>query len=144
MIKIADISNLKELVDLALKLWDNHTYDELEKSMKEVLENKNAIIYLYYIENKAIAFAYCQLRFDYVEGTNSSPVGYLEGILVDKNYRKSKIAKSLLKECEIWVKEKGCTELASDCQINNIQSQIFHEKVGFTEANRIICFTKKL
>ena len=41
-------------------------------------------------------------------------------------------------------KTKGCTEFASDCELSNVQSVQFHLNVGFEEANRIICFTKKL
>ncbi|WP_225743526.1 GNAT family N-acetyltransferase [Marinilactibacillus sp. Marseille-P9653] len=36
----------------------------------------------------------------YVEGTNTSPVGYLEGIYVEPYYRRHKIAQVLLEHCE--------------------------------------------
>lgn len=58
--------------------------------------------------------------------------------------RKKGIAKALLAACEDWAKEKGCTEFASDCELDNTQSLQFHLHMGFGEANRIICFTKKL
>ena len=89
-----------------------------------------------------IAFAQCQLRYDYVEGTESSPVGYLEGIFVAEEYRKRGYAADLLAECEKWAGEKGCTEFASDCELDNEDSLKFHMALGFEEANRIICFKK--
>ena len=91
-----------------------------------------------------VGFAQCQLRRDYVEGTESSPVGYLEGIYVVELWRKQGLAKALLAACEGWAKGKGCTEFASDCELDNTQSLQFHLKAGFREANRIICFTKKI
>ena len=84
------------------------------------------------------------MRCDYVEGTDSSPVGYLEGIYVAEAYRKQGFAKALLAACESWAKTKGCSEFASDCELTNTQSLQFHLRMGFEEANRIICFTKKL
>ncbi len=39
------------------------------------------------------------MRTDYVEGTESSPVGYLEGIFVKEEYRKNGYAKELLFAC---------------------------------------------
>lgn len=54
------------------------------------------------------------------------------------------IAKALLAASESWAKSRGCTEFASDCELENTQSLQFHLNVGFEEANRIICFTKKL
>ena len=91
-----------------------------------------------------VGFAQCQLRYDYVEGTKTTPVGYLEGIFIKEEYRNKGYAKQLLAECEAWAKEKGCQEFASDCEINNIDSFHFHKAVNFREANRIICFTKVL
>lgn len=41
-------------------------------------------------------------------------------------------------------KGKGCTEFASDCELDNLDSLHFHQAMGFAEANRIICFTKPL
>ena len=53
-------------------------------------------------------------------------------------------AKQLLSECERWARKQGCKQFASDCELYNETSLAFHLKVGFTEANRIICFTKEL
>lgn len=35
-------------------------------------------------------------------------------------------------------------EFASDCELGNEESLAFHLKLGFKEANRIICFAKSL
>ncbi len=53
-------------------------------------------------------------------------------------------AKELLTACEAWARAKGCKEFASDCELENIKSFQFHKAMGFEEANRIICFVKKL
>jgi aminoglycoside 6'-N-acetyltransferase I len=79
-----------------------------------------------------------------VEGTVSNPVGYLEGIYVKKEFRLRGVSKELLIECEAWAKDKGCSEFASDCELNNTESLKFHLQVGFEEVNRIICFKKML
>ena len=92
----------------------------------------------------AVGFAQCALRHDYVEGTCSSPVGYLEGIYVAPACRHRGFARALLRACENWAEEMGCTEFASDCELTNSDSYAFHKSMGFAEANRIICFTKKL
>ena len=91
-----------------------------------------------------VVFAQCQLRHDYVEGTEFSPVGYLEGIYVAEAYRKQGIARDLLACCEKWAKEKGCWEFASDCELTNLESQAFHQAVGFREANRIVAYVREL
>ena len=144
MIRKAESKDLPILAELACQLWPDHTVEEMQVEFAEILAKPDSAFFLAYVEDVPIGFAQCQLRYDYVEGTDSSPVGYLEGIYVASEYRKHGIARELLTACESWAKEKGCTEFASDCELENTQSLQFHMKVGFEEANRIICFTKKL
>lgn len=143
-LKCATIQDLDAVVNLALKLWPHHKKNEFEEEFNEFLNDSNASIHLAYKGEVAIGFAQCQLRFDYVEGTSGNPVGYLEGIYIDEEYRRKGIGRRLVKACELWSKSKGCFEFASDCQLDNSESYNFHVKIGFTEANRIICFIKKL
>jgi len=137
-------NDIQAAASLALKLWPDNSIDEFSREYSELLNEPNAAVFLAYSQETPVGFAQCQLRCDYVEGTESSPVGYLEGIFVKEDYRKRGIAKQLLKECENWARGKGCTEFASDCELTNIESLHFHLNLGFEEANRIICFTKKL
>ncbi len=143
MIKKAQRSDIQDLVRLGVKLWPDHEVDEMAGEFEAFLKNEDTALFLA-LEGESVGFAQCQLRRDYVEGTGTSPVGYLEGIFVEEAYRNRGCARDLLKACEAWVKEKGCTEFASDCELGNDTSLAFHLSVGFEEANRIICFTKKL
>lgn len=144
MIQKAKMNDLPILVELTSLLWPYHTAEDMKGELSEILEQEEAAFFLAYDSKTPIGFAQCQLRHDYVEGTETSPVGYLEGIYVAEGYRKQGVARELLSACESWAKEKGCAEFASDCELDNAQSLQFHLNVGFQEANRIICFTKKL
>ena len=144
MIRKAEIKDLAILAELACQLWPNHTVEEMRVAYAQIIEKPDAAFFLAFAQETAVGFAQCQLRCDYVEGTDSSPVGYLEGIYVAEACRKQGVAKALLTACESWAKSKGCCEFASDCELTNTQSLQFHLRVGFEEANRIICFTKKL
>lgn len=140
MIRRAVPSDISTIAALALKLWPGHDREELMTELGELLVKKDVAFFLAAEQG----FAQCQLRYDYVEGTGSSPVGYLEGIFVEENCRRQGLAKQLLAACESWAREQGCREFASDCELTNTQSLHFHLGLGFEEANRIICFTKKL
>ncbi len=144
MIKRAGMNEAGELADLAAQMWKDHDPEDLEAEFRKLVMNDEAACFIKYAEHKPIAFAQCQLRHDYVEGTESSPVGYLEGIYVQEKYRKNGYAAELLSECEKWAKEKGCAEFASDCELDNADSFAFHISLGFEEVNRIICFRKDL
>jgi aminoglycoside 6'-N-acetyltransferase I len=144
MIKRAEKEDAEILARLAIQMWEDHTLAELEDEFKEITEKEDAACFIKYVDDVPIAFAQSGLRYDYVEGTDSSPVGYLEGIFVAEKYRKNGYAAELLIECEKWAKEKNCTEFASDCELVNEDSLKFHMALGFEEANRIICFRKDI
>ena len=144
MIRKADKKDADVLAALAVQMWTGHDPDELAEEFRELTENEDAACFLKYVGDRPVAFAQCQLRHDYVEGTNSSPVGYLEGVFVTEAYRRNGFAAQLLAACETWVKEKGCTHFASDCELDNADSLWFHMATGFEETNRIICFKKEL
>lgn len=82
MIKQANREDVQTASNLALQLWPNHTLDEFNEEMAQLINAENATIFLAYVDDEAVGFAQCQLRTDYVEGTHSSPVGYLEGLFV--------------------------------------------------------------
>ena len=138
------MEDARNLANLAIQMWTDHTPEDLEEAFRKLVINDEAACFIKYAADKPIAFAQCQLRHDYVEGTERSPVGYLEGIFVSEEYRKKGYAAELLSECEKWAKEKGCTEFASDCELDNADSFRFHMSLGFEVANRIICFRKDL
>lgn len=144
MVRKAGRDDITIVANLAVFLWNNHSVDELIDELSTILSKGTAQFFLKYENDIPVGFAQCQLRYDYVEGTETTPVGYLEGIFVKDAYRNKGYAKELLMRCEQWAKAKGCSEFASDCEMDNNNSFQFHKAMKFVEANRIICFTKKL
>jgi aminoglycoside 6'-N-acetyltransferase I len=144
MVKKATIEDIRILAEMAIQMWDSHSAEELATEFAETVNSENAAFFIKYAENVPAGFAQVGLRNDYVEGTETSPVGYLEGIFVKSEHRKKGYARELLSQCQHWAKEQGCKEFASDCELCNTESLKFHKAMGFEEVNRIICFKKKL
>ena len=132
------------IAEMAVQLWSSHTVDELEKEFADLLNDGRTAFFIKFVNDVPVGFAQCSLRNEYVEGTSSSPVGYLEGIFVCEKYRNKGIAKELLTNCEKWAKTNDCVEFASDCDLDNIASLKFHKAMEFVEVNRIICFKKNI
>lgn len=144
MVRQAGKEDTFELARLAIQMWEDNGIEELAEHFEGLVASEEAACFLKYVNDVAVGFAQCQLRHDYVEGTETSPVGYLEGILVEEAFRHKGYAKELLRECEKWAKSKGCTEFASDCELENEESLRFHMAMEFEEANRVICFRKSI
>lgn len=144
MVQKATKDDSRILAEMAIQMWKSNTVESLETEFKETMNSERSAFFIKYVNNTPVGFAQCGLRTDYVEGTESSPVSYLEGIFVLPDHRKNGYARELLLACEMWLKDMGCTEFASDCELDNIGSLKFHIAMGFGEANRIICFKKNI
>ncbi|MBR6703810.1 MAG: GNAT family N-acetyltransferase [Lachnospiraceae bacterium] len=132
------------LAGLVKIVWPEHTEEALTEIILEYMNSEESAVFAEKRDGRFIGAALCSLRHDYVEGCETSPVGYLEGVSVKETYRNQGIARRLVEECEQWAREKGCREFASDCELSNTASLNFHLQIGFQEQNRIICFKKEL
>ncbi|MBP7885394.1 GNAT family N-acetyltransferase [Patescibacteria group bacterium] len=136
--------DFENLVDMTHALWSDHTKEELSKEMDKILESNKEDAFVVKENDKYMAFATFSIKHEYVQGADSYPVGYLEGIYVKPNFRKKGLAKKIVEFAEKWALEKGCKQIASDTWLCNEESQKFHKSIGFEEVERIVHFIKKI
>jgi aminoglycoside 6'-N-acetyltransferase I len=92
----------------------------------------------------AVGFVEASKRVDYVNGTNSSPVAFLEGLYVVQSFRRQGVARALVDSVAKWALAEGCTELASDSLLDNTAAHIAHRALGFEETERVVYFRRAL
>ena len=93
--------------------------------------------------DESIGFAEVSIR-PYAEECYSGRVAFLEGWFVEEGQRGREVGAALVRAVERWGRNQGCTELASDTGIDNLDSAAAHRAVGFTEVGQIRCFRKSL
>jgi aminoglycoside 6'-N-acetyltransferase I len=139
--------HLRPWAELRYALWtwddvDDHA-EEAEELYLSGNEDRTAFVALDEV-GAVIAFAEATIRRDYVEGCETSPVVFLEGIYVIPEVRKSGVAKALGDTVADWGRGKGCTEYASNALLDNVDSHAFHAAIGFEETERVVFFRKEL
>lgn len=140
----AKTDHLYELTKLAKDLWPDNGFEELKEEFAEIIYSDQNKVFLYSIEKGTVAFIHLSIRTDYVEGSNFSPTGYIEGIYVLPAFRQQGISKRLFAEGKKWLLNKGCKQVGSDVEWNNQVSYEFHKSIGFKEASRLIAFIQDL
>jgi len=143
-IVIANKDNIQEWTNMALALFPESTFEEEFELNQKVLDSESEIGALYYQDDAYVGYMHLAIRNDYVNGTDTSPVVFVEAIYVSPEYRKQAIASAFINYAENYAKEKGIKQLASDCLIENQVSEIFHKRCGFVEKERVICFVKDI
>ena len=145
IIKQATIDDLVAVTDILAKLYDEHDYNELLEENKSHLTKDTQIILLASDAGTTVGAVHASIRREYVEGRiDDLPIGYLEGIYVEPEYRLKGIVRKLTEECQSWAKSRGCSCFASDCELDNTESLKFHIRTGFQEISRNIHFIKML
>ncbi len=107
------------------------------------LAREDAVVFVAEREGTLIGFAEAGER-DYADGCDTSPIAYLEGWYVNPQQRHQNIGRSLVQAVEAWAKQRGLSEFASDCLLENDDSYRTHLAIGFTEVERSIKFRKPL
>ncbi|WP_299149254.1 aminoglycoside 6'-N-acetyltransferase [uncultured Tateyamaria sp.] len=146
-IRTATPSDIERWVALRAQLWADTSMDEHRDEAAAMLAKSpdNAIVCLDVVDGTRIrAFAEATLRHDHVNGCNTSPVAFLEGIFVHPRYQGSGIGRALLRSVQSWAQEQGCSELASDAHLENAASHAFHRALGFDEMDRVVYFRKPI
>jgi aminoglycoside 6'-N-acetyltransferase I len=133
---------------LRVALWpegsrDEHAADIVE-FIAEMAQGRGQVCFLAMRDDEAIGFAEAAIRHDYVNGCETSPVAFLEGIYVAPSSRRTGAGGKLLAAVEAWGHAKGCSELGSDAELTNHQSHAFHRGLGFEETERVVYFRKAI
>ncbi|OZI17395.1 hypothetical protein CAL18_14785 [Bordetella genomosp. 7] len=134
-------------LQLRQALWPECARAEHLAEMADIVAaSERWAVFLVYADARpdAVGVAEVALRYDYVNGTASSPVAFLEGIYVDPQYRRQGAARLLAGAVQRWAAQAGCTELASDALIDNVHSHALHRALGFVETERVVFFNKWL
>src|SRR5438105_3700232 len=92
---------------------------------------------------RPVGFAELSIR-SHADGCDSDRVAYLEGWFVASAFRRKGAGTALVQAAETWARNQGCTEFASDTEIDNSASAAAHQALGFAEVSRLICFRKEL
>ncbi|MBV9268338.1 MAG: GNAT family N-acetyltransferase [Acidobacteriaceae bacterium] len=93
---------------------------------------------------KLVGFVEVGLRSHADRCDPSQPVGYLEGWYVEAEFRRRGVGARLLAAAEVWAKQQGCVEMASDTWFDNPASQVAHEALGFEVVDRCVHYRKRL
>ncbi|MFK0205252.1 aminoglycoside 6'-N-acetyltransferase [Agrobacterium sp. NPDC090283] len=125
------------------RLWPDTSPAEHMAELQDVSETGAGLI-VHDPAGVAIGFAEVSLRRDYVNGCDTSPVAFLEGIYVEEAFRRQGVASALVAEVTRWAIGQGVSELASDADIKNIDSHRMHAALGFEETERVVYFRRRL
>lgn len=139
-------ADVEALAELRFALWPDQPLETRRAEAAENLAHRdNAFETFVALDGgEVVGFAEVSLRRDYVNGCETSPVAFLEGIYVRPGQRRRGVGSALVAAAGQWGRERGCSEFASDALLANESSLRFHRAAGFDETERVVYFRKAL
>jgi len=130
-------AELGRIAALRAALWPGSAMKDLAAT---VAAQPEYLVLIALEGEEAAGFAEISLRRGDVNGCESAPVAFLEGICVDPAHRRKGIARALVAKALEWARARGVSEFASEALLANDASHAFHRAIGFAETERVVCF----
>lgn len=124
-------------------LWPHEDQAELARETPPLLARDDYAVFAADDGGRLAGFLEVGHR-DVAESCTTSPVGYVEAVWVEPEYRSRGIARALFEAAKRWSREQGYRELGSDADLENTASHAMHGKLGFTETERLVTFLLRL
>lgn len=135
--------HLTQWVRLRTLLWPDLSIQESQAEVPALLQDPRQEAFVVLQGSECLGFIEVSLRA-YAEGCESSPVGYIEGWYVQPQQQGRGYGRALVQAAEAWAKAQGCSEMASDSLLDNLQGQTAHLALGYQEVERVVLFRKDL
>ena len=137
-------ANDADWIALRGALWPGAPHRDLAAEIADMLERGHFVRVARGDDGQVAGFVEASIRNDYVNGTSTSPVAFLEGLYVVASHRRRGVARELVKAVEAWALAAGCSEFASDSSLANVEAQEAHRALGFQETERVVYFRKRI
>lgn len=149
-IRLAEPSDREQLARLRHALWPESPAEEHARELSAIFAGSfwGTLPLVDFVAEAAdgtlIGFLEVGLRSHADHCNPAQPVGYVEGWYVAENFRRQGNGSALLRAAEDWARIQGCTEMASDTQLDNQTSQGAHQALGFEAVERSVLYRKLL
>lgn len=138
-VQYKDLDTLAPLFDAYRVFYKQESNLKGSKTfLKELLEQKTSIIYIAYIDVKAVGFT--QL-FPIYSSVSMQPMFVLNDLYVDSNYRNQGIGEALINRAKQLCKDKNQKGLAIQTAFDN-PAQYLYERLGFVKDTDLQFFWK--
>ena len=132
---------------LRARLWDDSVDVVIgDDDMRAAIDPSRPATAFLAVDGDGQPFGFIEvaLRHDYVNGSESSPAGFVEGWYVDDDWQGQGVGRALVDAAAAWTRAHGCDELCSDAMLDAVESHAAHRACGFDETERVVYFRKAL
>ncbi|MBC1220631.1 GNAT family N-acetyltransferase [Nostoc sp. UCD121] len=141
-IKQAEIKDAERIAILCdEQLGFTVTNQQIEQRLAKIQNNSSHVVYVATLANEyVIGWAHAHISDLIVRQASA----IIWGLVVDKDYRHSRIGRCLMQQIEQWAFLAGCDSVLLTSNIKRKDAHLFYEKIGYRNIKQSLTFQKKL
>lgn len=119
-------------------------YDTSVEALRERIENaiRQGDMAAFVAEEDSVVIGWIQVA---IRSTiESGELAEITGLVVDESLRGRGIGAGLVREAELWAKEKGFSSIRVRTNVIRNRTHDFYRKLGFSETKRQVVFRKEM
>jgi aminoglycoside 6'-N-acetyltransferase I len=138
-------SQLDDWRRMRAALWPECPDEQHAREMADILGDPefNAAFLAHAPDGLPVGFLEVSIRLS-AEGCKPGRIGYVEGWFVEPDWRGKGLGASLIHAAESWAAERGCREMASDSDVDNVGGCQAHRCLGYQEVSLLAHFRKDI
>jgi aminoglycoside 6'-N-acetyltransferase I len=127
------------------QLWPDTPQEEHAREAETLLIDPAKYGVALALQDKVpVGFIELSVRTDYVNGCDTSPVAFIEGLWAAPAARGAGVGRALVGYALEWARVRNLKELASDTPLENTVSQQAHQALGFEETERVVYYRQRV
>jgi len=132
--EIGNKNDLNGILELLKQLGENTGFSENKdlgyfNNIWNKIENNNIKYFLAKDNGKIVGSCYICIIPNLTY--NGKSIGYIENVIVDKNYRRKGIGKKIMEMAIEYAKINNCYKVVLQSGIKRVEAHKFYEKIGF-------------
>lgn len=141
LIRSAEPPDVDDITKLAGALGYPTTIDEMQHRLAHLLTHSEHIVYVAQLPKAAVAgWIHLSISDTIVAGRQA----VVNGLVVQENYRKLGIGKSLLQQGEKWASFQNCDAVLVRSNVIREDAHRFYNRLGYSHLKNQVAFRKAL
>lgn len=128
-IRCAEMDDVQSITDLSEQWGYSSTKERILHCLQEISNNHDHVIYVFLKGEQVVGWIHgiYSLRIE------TDPFVEIGGLVVDKDYRRMGVGKSLVDKIVEWSLHKHCHSVRVRCNIMRKEANAFYSSIGFKE-----------
>ena len=128
MMTVVEGLEIRQIVTRDLPLMSQYFWQPVSKNTERMLARKKGRLWAAELDGDTVGWVLTEVRRS---GRSGGPIGYVQELQVQSNYRRRGVGRALMEFVETYYAFSGCEAIELSVELNNASARNLYEKLGY-------------